>query len=467
MSSINAQAKLFAVCKAFEIERIFRCYRSDCRQDAGAPNIKTMKNKLFSIALLLTFTVSGFAQTMPKDADPKLWAQALKIHKKAIIIDGHNDIPSPMYDEGFDLGTSSVGKFHLDGDPFHTDLQRMKQSGVTGEFFSIYVSGNFVKTGGSARHALDLIDVTYRAVEKYPNQLSFCTSTADIYRAKKQNKICALMGIEGGHAIENSLYALRDFYRLGVRYMTLTHNNTNDWADSCCSESKHNGLSDFGKDVVREMNRLGMLIDVSHVSDKTMSDALDISTAPIIASHSSARAFSSHKRTIPDDLLKRFPKNGGVVMVNFYPAFLDQRYLDEDKARDQKLKSQIDALKAQYKDNEAGYAVALRNLYAANPIYVPNYTKIVDHIDHIKQIAGIDYVGIGSDFDGVPLLPAGMNGMEDLPLVTYEMLRRGYSEKDILKVLGGNFMRAFAQAEKVAKINSRQISGEGDLTKIK
>ena len=426
-----------------------------------------MKNKLISAAFILASAVSGFAQTMPKDADPKLWAKALNIHKKAIIVDGHNDIPSPMYDEGFDLGTSSVGKFHLDGDPFHTDLQRLKASGITGEFFSIYVSGDFVKTGGSARHAMDLIDVVYRAVEKYPNQLSLCTSTADIYRAKKQNKICALMGIEGGHAIEDSLYALRDFYRLGVRYMTLTHNNTNNWADSCCDESKHNGLSDFGKDVVREMNRLGMLVDVSHVSDKTMSDALDVSIAPIIASHSSAREFSKHKRTIPDDLLKRFAKNGGVVMVNFYPAFLDQRYWEEDKARDEKLKPQIDALKVQYKDDKAGYAVALRNLYNANPIYVPPYTRIVDHIDHIVKIAGIDHVGIGSDFDGIPLLPKGMNGMEDLPLVTYEMLRRGYSEKDILKVLGGNFMRAFAQAENVAKINSRKISGDGNQKKIK
>ena len=195
-----------------------------------------MKQKLISTCLLLIF-VSSFigsatAQTMPAGADPKIWAQAQKIHKKAIIIDGHNDIPSPMVDEDFDLGTNSIGKFHKDGDPFHTDLARFKQSGITGEFFSIYVSGSSLKTGGAMRRAMDLIDATMREVEKYPNQLTACTTAAEIRRAKKQNKICALMGIEGGYVIENSLYALRNFYRLGIRYMTLTHNVTHDWADA-------------------------------------------------------------------------------------------------------------------------------------------------------------------------------------------------------------------------------------------
>jgi membrane dipeptidase len=424
--------------------------------------------KIVSFLLLFAFTVSlALGQTMPKDADPKIWAQALKIHKKAIIVDGHNDIPSPMVDEDFDLAANSLGKFHKDGDPFHSDLNRFKQSGITGEFFSIYVAASYATAGGSARRALDLIDATYREVEKYPNQLTFCTRSEEIRRAKKIGKMCVLMGIEGGHAIEDSLYALRDFYRLGVRYMTLTHNNTNNWADACCSEAKHGGLSDFGKEVVKEMNRLGMLVDISHVSDETMNDVLDVSSAPIIYSHSSARKFSDHKRNVPDDILKRVAKNGGVVMVVFYPAFLDQRYRDESSQRDQRLKPQLDAIREQYKNDRQGLNEATRKLYAANPIYVPSYTRIVDHIDHIKQVAGIDYIGIGSDYDGVPLLPEGMNGAEDLALVTYEMLRRGYSEKDILKVLGGNFMRAFAQAETVAKINSRKISGDGSLKKIK
>ena len=371
---------------------------------------------------------------MPAGADAKIWARALKIHKSAIIVDGHNDITTPMYDEDFDLGTSSVGKFHFDGDlvnpsqtPYHSDIARFRASGLTGEFFSIYVSGDFAKAGGSASRAVGQIDSVYRLIENHPQDFSLCASVADIRRAKKQSKICALMGIEGGHAIENSLAALREFYRLGVRYMTLTHNNTNDWADSNrAAEMKHNGLTDFGKDVVREMNRLGMLVDVAHVSDKTMSDALDVSAAPIIASHSSARVFSAHPRNIPDELLKRFTKNGGVVMVNFYPAFLDQKFWDEDRARDAKFKVQLDALREKYKTDYAGYEAEKRKLYDANPIYVPSYTKIVDHIDHIRDVAGIDHVGLGSDFDGVPILPAGMNGAEDLVLVTYEMLRRVY-----------------------------------------
>ncbi|MDQ3089237.1 MAG: dipeptidase [Acidobacteriota bacterium] len=426
-----------------------------------------MKNVIISFLFLYASFGQTFAQTMPKDGDPRMWAQALKIHQKAIIVDGHNDIPSPMYDDDFDLATNSVGKFHKDGDPFHTDLQRFKQSGITGEFFSIYVSGSSLKNGGAMRRAMDLIDVTMREVEKHPNQLLFCTTAADIRRAKKQNKVCALMGIEGGYVIENSLFALRNFYRLGIRYMTLTHNVTHDWADAHRDEAKNNGLSDFGKEVVREMNRLGMLVDISHVSVKTMSDVLDVSTAPIIASHSSARGVADHTRNVPDEILTRVAKNGGVIMVNFYPAFLDAKYNADENARSARLKPQLDALREQFKDNREAFNQAERKLLAENPIDIPSYTRIVDHIDHIKRVAGIDIVGIGSDYDGVPLLPKGMNGMEDLILVTYEMLRRGYSETDIRKVLGENFMRAFANAENVAKINSRKISGEGSLKRIK
>ena len=423
--------------------------------------------KFTCLLLLFIFAVSSFAQTMPSGADKILWEKALKIHKKAIIVDGHNDIPSPMTDDNFDLATDSIGKYHLDGDPFHTDLNRFKLSGITGEFFSIYVSGDTLKTGGAMRRAMDLIDATMREVEKHPNALVFCTTADDIRRAKKQKKVCALMGIEGGYAIENSLYALRNFYRLGIRYMTLTHNVTHDWAETHRDNGKGKGLTDFGKTVVREMNRLGMLVDISHVSDKTMSDVLDVSTAPIIASHSSARAVADHTRNVPDEILKRIPQNGGVIMVNFYPAFLDKKYNDDENARTARLKPQMDALREKYKDDQQAFNEAERKLLAENPIDIPSYTRIVDHIDHIKKVAGIDYVGIGSDFDGVPLLPKGMNGMEDLVLVTYEMLRRGYTEQEIRKVLGENFLRAFSKAEQVAKINTRQISGEGSLMKIK
>lgn len=425
---------------------------------------------IFAILMINQFAL---AQTMPNGADPKLWQRALAVHKKAIIVDGHNDITSPMFDEDFDLGTSSVGKFHRGGDPFHTDNQRLKQSGLTGFFFSIYVDRSFAEQPekGSARRALDLIDATYREVEKYPNVFQLSTTAADIRRAKKANKIAALMGIEGGHAIEDSLSALRDFYRLGVRYMTLTHNNTNNWADSNWvdsgrEQSKHNGLSDFGKEVVREMNRLGMLVDVSHVSNKTMADVLDVSTAPIIASHSSAQALANHSRNVNDELLKRIAKNGGVVMINFYPAFISDKFRTESAARDERLKAQLDEIKTRFPNNPAAAAEATRSLYAQNPIDLPSYTVIVDHIDHIKKTAGIDFVGLGSDFDGVPSLPQGMNGAEDLPLVTYEMLKRGYTETEVRKVLGENFLRAFEAAETAAKMNTRKISGDGSLKRI-
>ena len=462
MDLINKRVLLPAF-RIFDFERI-----ALDSQITPSPS-KNMKNKrsfafLFTLFLILGFAASAFSQTMPKDADPALWARALKIHKKAIIVDGHNDIPSPMVDDDFDLATNSVGKFHKDGDPFHTDLGRFKSSGITGEFFSIYVGGETLKTGGAMRRAMDLIDATYREAEKHPAQLTMCTTTTEIRRAKKAGKVCALMGIEGGYAIENSLYALRDFYRLGIRYMTLTHNVSHDWADAHRGEVKNNGLSDFGKEVVREMNRLGMLVDISHVSVKVMNDVLDVTTAPIIASHSGARGVNDHTRNVPDDVLKRVAKNGGVIMINFYPSFLDARTNKEENERSAQLKPQIDVLRSQYKDDSQAYNEAERKLLDANPIYIADYKRIVDHIDHIKQVAGIDIVGIGSDFDGVPFLPAGMNGMEDLALVTYEMLKRGYTEQEIRKVLGENFMRAFTQAEKVA--GSRQISGQGSLKKL-
>ena len=401
--------------------------------------------------------------------DEKLWKRAVALQRKAIVVDGHNDIPTIMADEDYDIGVSSVGKYH-------TDIARLKQGGMTGEFFSIYVdrqyatpdwvSKNYAREGGSARRALDLIDVSYRMIEKYPRDLMLATSTADIRRAKKEGKVGVLMGIEGGHAIENSLPALREFYRLGVRYMTLTHNNTNEWADACCDTARHGGLSEFGKEVVAEMNRLGMLVDVSHVSDETMSDVLDASKAPVIASHSSARVFSNHKRNVSDELLKRIAQNGGVVMVNFYPAFLDEKVRVADLERDKKLKAQRDALREQFKDDPKRLEDELKKLNDANPIPNTTLSMLVDHIEHIAKVAGIDHVGLGSDFDGVPNLPEGIKDVADLPNITYELLRRGHSDADVLKILGGNFMRVFAEAERVAGVERRKVSGEGSLRRL-
>jgi membrane dipeptidase len=419
--------------------------------------------KLAVLVALLSITAVNFAQTMPKDADPVLWAKALKIHKKSIVIDGHNDITGPMMDMDFDLAKDSTGMMQSGGDPMHTDIARWKKGGMTGQFMSIYVSGSTLRTGGSMRRAMELIDVTNREAEKHSKDLTPCTTAAEIRRAKKQNKICLLMGIEGGYAIENSLYALRNFYRLGVRYMTLTHNVATDWADAH-RDIKHNGLTDWGKEVVREMNRLGIFIDISHVSEKVMMDALDVTKAPVIASHSGARGVNDHTRNVSDAVLKRLPQNGGVIMVVFYPSFLDARTNKEENERSARMRPQIEALREKFKGDNAGFNKAENELLAANPIYVPDYKRIVDHIDHIKNTAGIDHVGLGSDFDGVPFLPTGMNGAEDLPLITYEMLRRGYSETDIRKVLGENLLRAMTQMEKVAA--GRQISGQGSLMKL-
>lgn len=391
--------------------------------------------------------------------DERLWRRALQIHRRATIIDGHNDITSAMVDENYDLGTPSAGRFH-------TDLQRLEQSGMTGEFFAIYVAANYAREGGSARRAMDMIDVVYRAAERYPDRMMMAFSVADIRRAKRQRKVAALMGIEGGHAIENSLHALRDFYRLGIRYMTLTWNNTNDWADSCCDASRHNGLSDFGREVVREMNRLGMFVDISHVSDKTMNDVLDVTRAPVIASHSSARGLANHRRNIPDDLLRRIAQNGGVVMINFYPNFIDQRVIDAAAARAERLRPQLEAIRAQYANDTARRDEEINRLYAANPLPQTPLSVLIDHIDHIRRVAGIDHVGLGSDFDGVSSLPVGMEDVAQLPNITYELLRRGYSEEDIRKVLGENFMRAFAQVERVARIENRRISGDGSLQRL-
>ena len=422
------------------------------------------KHKLFPAAMSSLVICVLFSTVLPQPVAPpppprdeRLWQQALKLHRKAIVVDTHNDILSMMTDDNYDLGVSSVGKYH-------TDLARMKEGGLTAEFFSVYVDRSYADKGGAARRALDMIDYVYRAAERHPNELSMAYSTADIRRAKKEGKIAALMGIEGGHAIEDSLMALRDFYRLGIRYMTLTHNNTNNWADACCDAAKHNGLSDFGKEVVGEMNRLGMLVDISHVSDKTMSDVLDIARAPVIASHSSARALADRPRNVPDDLLRRIAKNGGVVLVNFYPAFIDQKVINAANARTAKLKPQLDALREQYKNEPARLQEETGKLNAANPLPDTTLSVLVDHFEHIAKVAGVDHVGIGSDFDGVPSLPVGMEDISKLPGLTYELLRRGYSEQDVRKILGENFLRAFAEAERVAR--GTRLSGDGSVRRL-
>ena len=393
--------------------------------------------------------------------DERLWKRAHEIQRKAIVVDSHNDITTPMTNDDFDLkGAPPV--------PYRTNIDRMKEGGLTAEFFSVYIKPHYATQGGAARRTLDMIDSVYRAVERNPNDLMFATSVADIRRAKRQGKIAALMGIEGGHAIEDSLPTLREFYRLGIRYMTLTWNNTNNWADAGRGEKKHNGLSDFGKEVVLEMNRLGMMVDVSHVSDKTMSDALDVSKAPIIASHSSARALSNVPRNIPDDLLKKIAAKGGVVQVNFYSTFVDTATVSpQSAARDARLKAEQDAINERYKDDPERRAEESDKLEAANPLPPLPLSKLIDHFDHIAKVAGIDHVGIGADFDGANDMPEGARDVSMLPNITYELLRRGYSEKDIRKILGENILRVFAEVERVSRSMSKSISGDGSTKRIK
>lgn len=396
----------------------------------------------------------------------------MRLHRQAIVVDGHDDIPSVIFGSGFDLGQSGTDA------PVktHTDLARMKAGGITGSFFSIYVEGELAEKptvlgGGSLRRALDLIDVSHRQVERHPDDLVLATSAADIRRAKRDGKIAVLMGIEGGHAIENSLFALRSLYRLGCRYMTLTHSNTNEWADSAGFSgppvSRHKGLSPFGEEVVREMQRIGMLVDVSHVSDDTFWSVMKIAKAPVIASHSSARAIADHRRNLDDEMLRALAKNGGVAMVNFWSLFLSNEYGAAARRWLEKNGKALAELRARYKDDLIAFRRERDKLKAeAEPLPRVPLSVLVDHIDHMVKVAGVDHVGLGSDFDGVDALPEGIDGIDALPKITLELVKRGYDDDAVLKILGGNFLRVFESAERFAASTKTSISGDGSTKRI-
>jgi membrane dipeptidase len=359
-----------------------------------------------------------------------------------ITVDTHADTPSEFMDKPFDLSVLNTRG--------HFDYPRMKSGGLDAEFFAAYVPREYANKG-AAGYCLKIMETIHEMVDNYPSWVWFAGSTSDIRSIVAGGHRAILIGIEGGHAIEDSIEVLRAFYRLGARYMTLTHTNTNNWADSSGDQPKHNGLTPFGKQVVLEMNRLGMLVDISHVADKTFFDAIETSKAPIIASHSSARALAHHPRNMTDEMLQALAKNNGVAMVNFYPVFLSDTVWEASKARDERLKDAIAAIKVKDPSEGEVYKAEVKKLMDANPPPKVPYTIIVDHIDHMVKVAGIDHVGIGSDFDGIPDTPQGMEDVSKLPAIRAELERRGYSQTDIRKIMGENFMRVFAEVERVAK----------------
>jgi membrane dipeptidase len=371
--------------------------------------------------------------------------KAMKLQFSSIVIDTHDDTTQRFLD-----GTFDIGERHTDG---NIDIPRMREGGLNAIFFSIWTSSKTVGPNG-AKQALDQIDAVREAVRKHPQDLSLATTAAEVREAHKQGKIAALMGLEGGHMIDSDLGVLRSFAALGVRYMTLTHMGNTEWADSSTDKPEHNGLTDFGKDVVREMNRLGVIVDVSHISDKTFYDVLATSKAPVFASHSSCRAICDAARNMTDDMIRDLAKNGGVIQINYHVGFLSQEFRDFEKTNPEAEKAINYEVKKRCGDNEACTLVTgdqvVRDFMNDGKLPKVYYTAIIDHIDHAVKIAGMDHVGLGSDFDGA-VMPLGMQDVTHLPQITDALLQKGYSEGDIRKILGENTLRVMTEVERVSR----------------
>jgi membrane dipeptidase len=404
------------------------------------------KTTTFTVVILL-ITSSFWCFAESKAADQNLADQVRLILRKSPLIDGHNDLPEQLkkrFNNHWDkLDLNDTSK--LDP-PMHTDIPRLKAGGVGAQFWSVYVSVD-LKGADAAQAVLEQIDDVYRMVERYPQTFKIAYTADDIQKIHGSGKIASLIGVEGGHCINNSLAVLRQLYMAGARYMTLTHRSNTDWADAATAPPKFKGLNAFGEDVVHEMNRLGMLIDLSHVSADTMNKVLDISQAPVIFSHSSARAIDPHVRNVPDDVLKRIPQNGGVVMVNFAPSFVSEQvrqYEANKKAQEQLFKS----LYLQEDDE------AIKKRVAAwakeHPAPKATLSQLADHIDHIKKVAGVDYIGIGSDFDGIETTSVGLEDVSKFPDLLAELMRRGYTKDEIKKIAGLNLLRALKKTEQIA-----------------
>jgi membrane dipeptidase len=385
------------------------------------------------------------AQTTPPPADNVYLARAKRILSQTPLIDGHNDLPWRIREDSIARG--NVDAYDLrKRTPGHTDLDRLKEGMIGAQFWSVYTPGEY-RDSGYAKVQLEQIDIARRFIAKYPDRLALALSVNDIRRDFKQGRIGSLLGIEGGHAIENSLGALRAYYDLGVRYMTLTHNVTLDWADAALDSAKHKGLTPFGDSVVREMNRLGMLVDLSHVSPGTMSAALNVSQAPVIFSHSGARALVDVPRNVPDSILRRVTTNGGIVMVPFVTGFVSPAVLLYDHSTRPVMKD----LQAKYGNDTAGITREINQWRAAHPEPRATLSQVADQIEYVRKVAGVDHVGIGSDFDGITEVVQGLEDVSTFPALFAELARRGWSDNDLRKLAGENLLRVFAQAEAVSK----------------
>jgi membrane dipeptidase len=396
---------------------------------------------LFAVFFLLATNV--FVRSVPAD---DVSERAHRLHFSSFVIDTHDDTTQRFFSKsGFDLGKRSA-----EGS---IDIPRMREGGMNGIFFSIWIDGRIMGPP-AIQKALDQIDAVRENVGKYPNEIVMARTAEDIRRAHAQGKIAALMGVEGGHMIGNDIRMVRIFSDLGVRYMTLSHFYNDEWADSSTDKPAHNGLTDFGKEIVREMNRQGMLVDISHVSDKTFYDALEVSKAPLIASHSSCRALCDHVRDMSDDMIKALAAKGGVIQINYEKSFIDQAYKEASSKATGGVVAMADQLKKICGDDEECFeregAKLEKQLTAEGKLPHVTWERIIDHIDHAVKLVGADHVGLGSDFDGANM-PEGMEDASKLPKITEALLRKGYSEADIRKILGENTLRVLEQAEKVSK----------------
>ncbi len=398
-------------------------------------------NRLLAAAALLLVATPAFSQPI----SPSVQKRIDRILKRTPLIDGHNDLPWALREdfklsvEGLESGTDQRKP------PLMTDMERMRKGRVGGQFWSVYITGTTL--GDEAiRTTLEQIDTAHRLIDAYPEHLELAESADDLVRIHRKRRIGSMLGVEGGNQIGGSMPTLRQFYARGVRYMTLTHNQTTDWADAATDEPKHDGLNAFGVEVVKEMNRLGMLVDLSHVAPATMKDAIAATRAPVIFSHSDAYALNPHPRNVPDDVLALLPQNGGVMMVTFVPGFLSPEvwaWSRERSAEEARLKSLFSFSKAKVEER-------LKSWEAAHPRPPVQVSAVADHIEHVVKIAGHDHVGIGGDLDGIPYGVEGLSGVEGYPLLFAELIRRGWSDRNLAKLAGGNVLRALRKAEEVA-----------------